>query len=671
MRLFRSSSLLVTALAALLAACASSNREPVRSVAFGSPLSEGKRAADCSADVRSPRLTPLATTATSSAIALAGDADGRTLAVIADEDDKALHVLDVQARREIATVPLAGRPSHVLVARDGRVLVTLRDAAKVEVLAVPEKGDRAKLVSRCTIPTAAEPIAIAESPEADAFVVTSGWGHALEIFAHGDLALRTRVDLPREPRGVHIAADGKTAVVAHLLGSNVSVVDLATGRVRNVDAHGPNETRRITTNEVLPPPKRPPGSYPMKPEPLRFVTRDATIRRHSLNGVAFAMIDGKMVGPRVLVDPGERDERALYYGNGDRVSEISNVLLLDEKLQPITEPPRRVEGFSLRNGFGPESTDARCLLPRGITENVHDHTALVACLGSNTLIEYTLEAKRAVVRQSWPVGRGPVAVAYDARARDAIVWSQFDHSLTFVRLRADETGATRLGLARPQSIVRDGAEIELGRVLYHSTNDFRISRQGLACASCHPDGRDDALTWATQDGPRNAPMLAGRLQGTAPYAWNGTSVEVHEHLVHTVQRLGGSGLSQRELKALAAYCLSMKTDALRTPAAGDVARGKEIFESKEAQCSTCHARGSDNAFTDKQKHDVGSRSGSDGVNEYDTPSLRFVGQTAPYFHDGRYESLRELLTKTSGKMGKTSHLAPADLDALEAYLRTL
>jgi cytochrome c peroxidase len=76
-------------------------------------------------------------------------------------------------------------------------------------------------------------------------------------------------------------------------------------------------------------------------------------------------------------------------------------------------------------------------------------------------------------------------------------------------------------------------------------------------------------------------------------------------------------------------------------------------------------------FTDRKKHDIGSRTTADEGALFDTPSLRLVGGSAPYFHDGRYATLHQLLVEADGKMGHTSQLAPADLDALEAYLRTL
>ena len=56
---------------------------------------------------------------------------------------------------------------------------------------------------------------------------------------------------------------------------------------------------------------------------------------------------------------------------------------------------------------------------------------------------------------------------------------------------------------------------------------------------------------------------------------------------------------------------------------------------------------------------------------FDTPGLGFLEGRAPYFHDGRYQTLRQLLLASDGKMGHTAQLSNADLNALEAYLRTL
>jgi cytochrome c peroxidase len=113
-----------------------------------------------------------------------------------------------------------------------------------------------------------------------------------------------------------------------------------------------------------------------------------------------------------------------------------------------------------------------------------------------------------------------------------------------------------------------------------------------------------------------------------------------------------------------------------------LARGRQQLESRAVGCAGSHDP--DHRFNDSTRHDVGSadpqRSQAAGLfathagivpGEFDTPSLRFVAGTAPYFHDGRYATLREVLLGADGSMGHVSQLSPHDLAALEAYLRTL
>jgi mono/diheme cytochrome c family protein len=152
-------------------------------------------------------------------------------------------------------------------------------------------------------------------------------------------------------------------------------------------------------------------------------------------------------------------------------------------------------------------------------------------------------------------------------------------------------------------------------------------------------------------GPRQAPMLAGRLANSAPYGWNGDARDVAAHLESTFRRLHGTGLAG---------------------AAGDsalVAEGDAIYHSADAQCASCH--GDDGRTPDGVAHDVRSEVQEDTRSEFDTPSLAFVAGTAPYYHDGRYPTLRALLVGSRGRMGQKRALSAHELDALEAYLRTL
>ena len=214
-----------------------------------------------------------------------------------------------------------------------------------------------------------------------------------------------------------------------------------------------------------------------------------------------------------------------------------------------------------------------------------------------------------------------------------------------------------------------------GRALFTTERDRRISRDGRACAACHPEGRDDGLVWKLGVGPRQTPTLIGRL-GSGPFGWDAKHAKLERSLEETIPRLGGTGLPAAELRDLTAF---LQSELLGGPdaggdrlaaGAGDAAvRGKAIFESERTGCAGCHAL--DREGSDRAAHVVGSRGKDDARDAYRTPPLLFVGATAPYFHDGRYATLEALLADNLDRMGQTSHLSREELGDPAAFLRSL
>ncbi|MFT3767512.1 MAG: c-type cytochrome [Minicystis sp.] len=210
-------------------------------------------------------------------------------------------------------------------------------------------------------------------------------------------------------------------------------------------------------------------------------------------------------------------------------------------------------------------------------------------------------------------------------------------------------------------------KIERGRRLFHTTRDARIS-QGRACATCHPEGRDDGLLWTSPDGARQTPMLAGRLENTAPFGWFGEAPTVREHLKKTFTRLGGTGFdapgAQANLEALIAYATSIPLPPPSPPTDVEAsARGRKVFA---AYCNECHKDGG----TDGQTHDVGTGAAEERRTAFDTPSLRGVRASAPYFHDGRYATLADILSSKNQRMFIGTLSASEQHDLLR-YLETL
>jgi cytochrome c peroxidase len=98
-------------------------------------------------------------------------------------------------------------------------------------------------------------------------------------------------------------------------------------------------------------------------------------------------------------------------------------------------------------------------------------------------------------------------------------------------------------------------------------------------------------------------------------------------------------------------------------------RGKVIFENK-AGCARCHPAP---YFTDRKSYDVGAPTATDPSIKYDTPTLVEVFRTAPYLHDGRALTIRDVITKHNpGDVhGHVSGLSPQEIDDLVEYVRSL
>lgn len=207
----------------------------------------------------------------------------------------------------------------------------------------------------------------------------------------------------------------------------------------------------------------------------------------------------------------------------------------------------------------------------------------------------------------------------------------------------------------------------------------------MTCASCHLDGGTDGQTWLGEPfGARNTPTLRG-IKGTQPFHWSGDFPKIQDANPFIQGQLGGTGLSDDELNALASYIDSL--EPLQSPArtlegklTPEAVRGAVIFQT--AECTKCHVSP---LMTDRQLRDVGTGAptiddprGGGKVAEkrgsaYKTPPLRELWLTAPYLHDGRAKTLREVLTtyNAGDRHGKTSGLSDRDLGDLEAFLLSL
>jgi len=254
----------------------------------------------------------------------------------------------------------------------------------------------------------------------------------------------------------------------------------------------------------------------------------------------------------------------------------------------------------------------------------------------------------------------PIEAREPAGHAVAIAFAQKGHVVVQTR----EPAALEILTAGRKILLSLDSRADSGHAVFHAN-----ASGGLACASCHPEGGDDGRVWHFADvGPRRTQSLRGGILATAPFHWNGDLKDMG-HLMTEVfaTRMSGASLSPAHHRAVARFVDSIPLVAQGTPADPEaVARGKALFEDPVVGCATCHGG---SLATDNRTVDVGTG------RAIQVPSLRGVAARAPYMHDGCAPTLAARFAPgaCSGgdRHGRTSHLSPAEIANLTAYLETL
>ena len=582
----------------------------------------------------------------------------RRSAIVADEEESAIQLVDLERRTVVSTTRLGGAPGQLLLAPDGTLFVAVRGAAHVVALRFQVDGTTREIARHGT---ADEPFGLALTPDGSTMLVSTIIDPRLEALRAADLAPVFGIPLPRDPRSIAVASDGARAFVTHATGSIVSVVEVggaSPGRSRAISLDARERRRDF-------------GRLQTPAKPTKKGTSDGpariTMARTATQGFALAMIGERLFLPETLVMTSDNERIPSGYGSIEQstlsthVPFVARLRASEEQLEnPVFSGPADRECFERKT---------ECILPRAVADD--GSRLYIACLDSDEVLvvdpardaEHGPGCRKTQAEATRLPIESPSGVAVDGEHGSLVVFSTFSRKLTIAALATGES----VEMALPRTAPLPELVVE-GRRLFHRSADDRLARNGRACASCHVDGRDDGLVWPTPLGKRQTPMLAGRLEGTAPYGWNGEHASLPLHIAATVKNLEGKGVAAPQLEALAAYVGTMHAPSKRGVSSEAIGRGKDLFHSNEVGCSSCHI--GETRFTDRETHAFGSSK----TRPFDTPSLAFVGQTAPYFHDGRFQTLESLIDgceDPATMMGRTKHLPPDDRRALVSYLRSL
>jgi cytochrome c peroxidase len=227
----------------------------------------------------------------------------------------------------------------------------------------------------------------------------------------------------------------------------------------------------------------------------------------------------------------------------------------------------------------------------------------------------------------------------------------------------------------PMGPLPEPAAARRGEIIFH---DATVAFQRWhSCASCHPNnGRVDGLRWDfLRDGignPKDTPSLV-YVDKTEPLNRLALREDAREGARTGMLVSHMVVPTEEQVEDLLAYMVSLRPDPNPRLADGQLSpaaqRGKAVFEGK-AGCASCHPAP---YFTDNRSYDIGVHTATDPRQDYDTPTLIEVFRTAPYLHDGRALTVRDVLTtyNPEDRHGNTKSLSEQELDDLVEYLLSL
>lgn len=275
----------------------------------------------------------------------------------------------------------------------------------------------------------------------------------------------------------------------------------------------------------------------------------------------------------------------------------------------------------------------------------------------------------------------------------------------------------------PADNVPNGIRVALGRMLFYSP--LLSHDSDVACVSCHYPGSsfsgNQTISPGTQGrlGSRNAPSLANvgykshfLMEGGVPTLEMQVLVPIQEHAEFgmnmidvlkrfennaTVQALSEKAYGRRFdayvlTRAIASFertFVSGRSRADQGKLTSAERHGKELFFSDRTSCSSCHGgflytnngfanNGAYETYADKGKARLTGKQSDVAV--FAIPSLRNIGVTAPYMHNGNMQTLRQVLEHynrgghahpNKSNLIRPLGLSQRDLDDLEAFLLAL
>ena len=550
--------------------------------------------------------------------------DGRR-AYVTTQRGQTLCIVDLEQKRCVDRIRLGGQPLGILLSADGKLAYVTQFA-----------GD---------------------------YIGGSYSPGALAVVDLQNARVKIRLPLPARPFALARSTDGQRIWVSHYFGVN------RRGLVSEIDLRGPSVSRVI----------------PILEDPDVGGGRGGVF-------TALAALDVHPTSSRVLVAGMHANIKRGLTQSGQPLSHKTTVQATVAILD--TDEGRELAASRIVSSFSGQAV----AVPAAVAFLPDQQHFIDLYFASHDLkiIRYNergLVAERALLE----LPHGPDGIAVTGDGKHGFVNARWDREIAHLDLS---------DIRRPRVLKQISKRKEnwspqrvRGARIFHNTRDPRMTpNRWLSCGVCHLDGglQSDQLVWEfsqTQkpSSPRlvNTKSLAMAGRSGPPFLIQGEYHSVQQEDLFVRSFLGGSGFvphddgpfpenpigKSPEMDAVAEFVLSLtprpnphlSNGAPRPEIRASAGRGRQLFRDPEIGCSGCHAGPwmTISGRAPARLVDVGTDIRAD------VPSLLNVWETAPYLHDGRAATLRDVVTSHNpdDQHGRTGHLTPQQITDLIHFLK--
>ncbi len=589
--------------------------------------------------------------------------DGKT-AYVSDRTAANLTILDVATEKKKGEIALNGQPHGVALSADGSQLyVAERLAGTVAVI------DTAKAAVVSRLPVNKWPTEVAIGNKTKRLFVTNEDTDTVSVIDLAQGKTLGEVKVTRDPCFIAVSPDESTLVVTNKIPYGKGTDPKLAADVSIINATEMSLTKSVKltpgSTAVFGACISPDGKHAYVVHGLgRFHLPITQLERGWVNTFALTVIDiakGERTvtvllddltqgaaDPFAIVCSGDGKQLWISHAGVHSISKVNIGLVHQLLAGDVPAELASLKDGSQANIWMRIKTD-----PKLVSDLENDLTALYIA---------------GAIHRFDTGGNGPRGIALSPDEKQLLVTNYYSGTVTVLDSGNGNIAST-ISMGENPKITPE----RRGERIFHDAH--HAFQHWHSCSTCHVSGHTDGLRWDfLGDGIGNAKdtMNLIGVNETGPLNRRATVVNAKVCAENGLKFTNMLVPTQQEIDDMYAFLCSLKPEPsfhfVKGKPSESAERGKEVFE--RAGCVRCHPG---KHFTDQKMHNVGVLSANEPDGKYDTPSLIEAYRTAPYLHDGRALTIKEIFTEHNpgNRHGRTKSLSPEQLEDLVNYILSL